>query len=792
MNHTTQVQRMNERQLDMPCLGRPFRLGMLYDYRSDQIIPGITLWDSDVLAKAHNEEPQPGSNFEVIAEDTIEAKSSHLGLKASLKLSLMGGLVNVSGAASYLNDRTSSKRMARVTLQYKTTSRFEQLGMDQLGQIQHPRVLEDGIATHVVTGVIYGAEAYLVFDRYVAKEESFRDIHGKMKGLVSALPGLTSVGGDAHIDFQGADKNETDKFQCKFYGDFILPENPSTFQDAVKVYQQLPKLLGGKDAPKAVPMKVWLYPLSKLDTKAQQIVREISVGLVNDVQKLLEDLHHLEIESNDIGKSIVHKHFKGLREQMSKFRSEISGHKLRLVKRISALLPKIRGGGAEEAQLAEVLRENNASPFSPHQLSTWLRNKEKEEKLLASYLGRLEKGHYEFCFSDGDLDTLQLDFDKLVCFAFTVGGEDDSYLEVLSTYQRTGKEPVAAAKCKPWYEDGRVKQSMRVQLKKFEDFAKVNEARADVKFAVTDINDTENTAKPGAVIMLYSDDVSQEFEPPGKPGKPCASESKIHHDQVTVEWTKPSEGTDSIKRYIVLYRSAKDPGDKWVSDVTESTETSTTVKGLVPETIYSFKVSAECEAGLSQESDISDPIITKAVKVTRAADYIKKTHSKLISAPGDKPQVYQLCTTKLMTDHQRMIAKCSIGVPKPSIRPSERVLMVVGATGAGKSTLINGIANYVLGVEWKDDFRFKLITDEGKQTQAVSQTAWITAYTFHFMNGSRLSYSLTVIDTPGFGDTRGIDIGISTLLLRSSTSLALVEQTELIKSMVLALLPKLL
>ena len=172
------------------------------------------------------------------------------------------------------------------------------------------------------------------------------------------------------------------------------------------------------------------------------------------------------------------------------------------------------------------------------------------------------------------------------------------------------------------------------------------------------------------------------------------------------------------------------------------------------------------------QSDISDEIITKpdicANEVTRNSDEVKfntqslaellKEQSTKISHEDAQLGIYQPMPVVKYNDDK--VSKCIVTVhPNESVNNfqtqiNEKVLMLVGATGAGKSTLINGIVNYIMSVQWQDTFRFKLICDGEKKSQAHSQTSKITAYSFPT---SCLSYTLTVIDTPGFGDTRGME-----------------------------------
>ncbi|CAL8366444.1 unnamed protein product [Boreogadus saida] len=94
---------------------------------------------------------------------------------------------------------------------------------------------------------------------------------------------------------------------------------------------------------------------------------------------------------------------------------------------------------------------------------------------------------------------------------------------------------------------------------------------------------------------------------------------------------------------------------------------------------------------------------------------------------------------------------------KDSNSKRNRTIMVLGATGAGKSTLVNGMINYILGVTWDDTFRFKLVDEDTAKSQAHSQTSNVTVYKLNHREGFQIDYSLTIVDTPGFGDTRGIE-----------------------------------
>ncbi|XP_039671109.1 cytolytic toxin-alpha-like isoform X2 [Perca fluviatilis] len=830
--------------IEMAALGRPFCLGMFYDCRQDSIIPGMTLWDCDDLKDHIRERPQNYNDFEIVASESIADKTSALNVEASLKASFFSGLVQVGGSAKYLNDSKTSKNQARVTLNYKATTKVKELSMDHLGRgnVKHPYVFDKGLATHVVTAILYGAQAFFVFDREVSEKEDHQDIQGNLKVMINKIPSIT-IEGEGSLTMEDKDRENVDKFSCRFFGDFSLQKSPTTFQDAVEVYQSLPKLLGA-NGENAVPMKVWLLPLTTLDSSAAKLVRQISTRLVKKSQNVLEDFSELEIRYNDALRTTTAQQFPQISKKIKKVREMCSEFKLDFQQTLAKKLPSIRGGGEEEDGLAEILKKRHSSPFNSKNLNEWTDCKEREIDTLMSFTNMMK--NTKIVPSQNHLYKESLSADHAVCFVFTSIGSAEPYLSALSNYlKQTPEDPqdthIYDVEKEQWYTSKTASEEMWCKAKLFSDFAEANKENKKIKFLTAG---STNETQKGSSIYLYQkgNSINENFEPPSKPETVTVSD--IDHNSVTLKVSPPRFGAEDITSYSVEYcvsgedgwkqKTASKAEEVTVSDLSPNTEymfrcRAVTSVGVGPanevsgstktlpcsppgkprvepnsreisvswekpaelgqdvhilsyiveyaktdngmkeedlqwnemmagaekaiiselqsETEYVVRVRCDCgEAGRSKESI---PVNVRTTKFT-LTESLRSTSKRMNS---DSPSVYKLT----LTEEDMNIGGCRrFSFGKESTRQN-CTIMLFGVTGSGKSTLINAMINYIVGVEWNDSFRFKLIDEDQSRSQAESKTSEITVYKVNHQDGFQINYSLTIVDTPGFEDTGGIE-----------------------------------
>ncbi|XP_005478448.1 uncharacterized protein LOC100702315 [Oreochromis niloticus] len=135
------------------------------------------------------------------------------------------------------------------------------------------------------------------------------------------------------------------------------------------------------------------------------------------------------------------------------------------------------------------------------------------------------------------------------------------------------------------------------------------------------------------------------------------------------------------------------------------------------------------------------------------------TNSVLIQS--GTPAVYQLRPKK---EKFGTLTRITVGEKNPNT--INKTILLVGETGTGKSTLINALINYSMRVKWEDEIWFQIV-EEKEKSQTESQTEDVIVYEIFGFEDETVPYSLTIIDTPGYGDTRGIehDVIVSERLL---------------------------
>uniref|UniRef100_H2ZUR0 Fibronectin type-III domain-containing protein n=1 Tax=Latimeria chalumnae TaxID=7897 RepID=H2ZUR0_LATCH len=591
--------------IEMAALGRPFQLGMLYDCRNDALIPGVTLWDSDLLKKDHHKTSQRNSDFSIIASDSTENKSSALNVEASLKASFLCGLVTVEGSAKYLNDKTTSKKQARVTLQYRTTTTYEQLTMSHLGHknVTHPEVFEQGTATHVVTAILYGAQAFFVFDCMVSADENKRDVQSLMQAMINKIPKI-DIGAKGSCHLSNEEKLKAKNFSCKFHGDFALPRNPTTLEDAIKLYTNLPELIG-ESAEHSVPIRVWLYPLNLLDSKAAKLLRSINIDLVCRSQAVLEQLDDFDRKCNDLIKHKIANQFPKIQEKIKQFRDMCQRYKLLFQSKLAQLLPLIRGKGEQESLLADLLNRKEKSPFSKQLLKGWLKEKKKEIKIVQHFWSQLKGTKVVSLSTERDRVLNDLTVVNVICFMFTSLQQLESYLVDLENYLKlqSDEAPDPTSELHDYSQEttkqqfnSDTSQQMRSCTKLFLELAEANKTEEKTKFIIAS---TEDESNPGASLYLYKNGilVEKQFQLPPKPSSPLIDRKA--HNSVTLKLQPLTCDPGETVKHRVEFRKVSE--EVWMQVDREDKNEFLTVPALYPNTHYQFRYTV-CVHGVNVTS----------------------------------------------------------------------------------------------------------------------------------------------------------------------------------------------
>lgn len=161
--------------------------------------------------------------------------------------------------------------------------------------------------------------------------------------------------------------------------------------------------------------------------------------------------------------------------------------------------------------------------------------------------------------------------------------------------------------------------------------------------------------------------------------------------------------------------------------------------------VQSGQYKVEAEAG-----DEKCPVDEELMKLRAGRSNLKGYVNLPLNRSRGSSSKYRM----FYTDVDPEVAKADITNNKQM-----RTAMFIGQTGAGKTTLIQSMTNYLMKVGYREPFRYELINENAdakvkSADKTVSQTVAITQYHMHNLP-AQPGCAMTVVDTPGFGDTRG-------------------------------------
>jgi len=294
------------------ALGYIARLGDLYDAASDKFC-GMSMFkkplppDFEPVSTTDNHH----SNISIKITNTLNDKLQALNVGAELKLSVLAGMVELQGSAMYVNERKKSFKSAECALVCNTTTVVEQLYL--FNEEVKNRISTDALkykrATHFVAQIYWGANCTIKVTDQNSEGEEKTTVEGNLKTHVEKLK-LFSITGKAELDLTDEEKSKWRSFSVDIFGD-ILPNSadklPVDFNGAIKMIQDLPKLVEKSNDRKGKPLVYVMHPLSSSAFKSyiedrlfhDSAVRKIDNGRILQVTRVFDYLSELVQKARD-------------------------------------------------------------------------------------------------------------------------------------------------------------------------------------------------------------------------------------------------------------------------------------------------------------------------------------------------------------------------------------------------------------------------------------------------------------------------------------------------------------
>jgi hypothetical protein len=376
--------------LKRPALGQVAALGSLYDARSDSFIP-LSLLKSPPPESAIVTTQKHSTDVKISKTDTYKDKLDRLGVEAELSASFLAGLVNVEGSGRYLTDKRETNLTMQSSMHYSITTVEQELNLTakEIKECLAFETLDSDVATHVVTGISWGAQCIISARTEVALSQDRAEIDGALDTKFGFLKVINKSGAVDLTKARG-DQEAEHAFDVTVYGDVLSNDGlvPTDFESAQVFISNVHKYVSAANDGKGKPIIYTLMPLSFLsifrilEIKANIVVHQLSIECLEKFVQLFDamrdaqqNLHDYHARCQKYISAIPPSHLHLVSNQLSRSRAAEASLKSKYAK----LLKEVRSGTADAQQLWQLLEEYRNGESSAEKLQSVITYTEKIE-----------------------------------------------------------------------------------------------------------------------------------------------------------------------------------------------------------------------------------------------------------------------------------------------------------------------------------------------------------------------------------------------------------------------------
>ncbi|KAF3914916.1 hypothetical protein ABW20_dc0107937 [Dactylellina cionopaga] len=274
--------------LKRPALGQVAALGSLYDARSDSFV-GLSLFRSSPPISTVQTTENHTTDIKLTKLDTYKEKFDRLNLHSELGASFLADLFSVEGSARYLTETRDSSHVIQSSMHYRISTVEEELNLisPEAKDCLAFSTLETDIATHVVTGISWGAQCVITAQHRSTHSDDTGEIAGELDAQLTCLKSISlGIGGGIGVEKDAEGETSSHSFEVTVFADVLADDGLAN---------------GGKGKP----ITYTLMPLALLqmfriiEIKADIALHQLSVECLEKFVLLFDDFLEVQQKLKD-------------------------------------------------------------------------------------------------------------------------------------------------------------------------------------------------------------------------------------------------------------------------------------------------------------------------------------------------------------------------------------------------------------------------------------------------------------------------------------------------------------